>query len=574
MEPPSAKRRKVQPNMIMPPPAEAESGHVASPSVSSLGPLAGYYSTILQRRQTNQEEYHQVCIINPDVPNRMQRLRSLARVLNVPVAPKVTADQLCYQISQVLTPSLFAMLPPELVQEIQLHLPSRSVQAMRTAIPDVIETAPSTLQWISQYWNPLQHVGFVPSGTCHYQQQQYAAKIPQDTIVFFDNLSNRVAMEYLLMKYPLFFSNAPILNNTIEHDDQGDGLDYSFFPGQTTKVFTQFSYDKVFRGVIEEVYAEEGDENYQTINVTAIPITTFFPLTTITTAVNNNLHRSNSSNRGAMFIKVIFNDAGELEFIYEYPSECTPGFASVQRLLWQSDDMHAQAKASQHLYTPGEYEALLQQADITAWQQGLYPPKPGEIVTSEYTNRMYDNEDELDADSAPFFQALFDRWTQQGYALAFFPRMFSVDTGLFCFSASNIAKTFITAARQLDLWRWHDISVDEQRDRVARVWPIVINAARHWLQSATTTSLPQIQNQYYFPNSSDDLNGFALVILMLLDDTQNAKTTTTTNTQQSEQMSPKIDTRPFINLALLASKKYQQPFINIPVEVTHKYEIY
>lgn len=573
MEPPPSKRRKLL-HRAQPPslyvetmPDQAPVVQQPEPPTSSTMNLQNY----VQRRQQNQDEYQQVCVINQNVPNRMQRLRSLARALNVPVTRTTTADQLCRQISQVLTPSVFATLPTELIEEIQLHLPSRSVQAMRSAIPEVVSTAPSTLQWIYRYWNPLHNTGMVLS------RHRSVTNVPQGTISFFDDLSNRAALEYLLSTYPLFFSDVTIPSVTaptsiVDDAAAADGIDYSYFPGQRTKLFPNFQYEPVFVAEMQEAYAESDFYHQPAVIVTAIPTTVSsdsdnnnnnnIPMgdTTTTTSIRRGLN--NHDRMGVMRISVVFDKYGGLEYISEHPSDCTPGFADVESLRQNSNERDMDFYIEYRLYSPGEYERLLKQANPAVWQRGLYPPPSTEYISTMYADHL----DQLGVGSLAFFEALFERWTDQGYVFAYLPWMFNIDTGLFCFSKSEIATTFISAANKLKLWQWGTLSKEQQRERVAQVWPIVLDALMQWRTLKTSRKMTGHGNNI-FPDSLYTLQGFAIVVLIMMFSQGENKD------EEDEDNAIRIDTHPFIRLAFLASQRYQQPYIRLPDLVMNNFWI-
>lgn len=425
-------------------------------------------------------EYAQVCATGDVGPDRMRRLVALARHLNIPASPYMNPTELCGKIRKQLslsppTQATIAALPREMIEEIELHLPTRLVQAIRTTTSQMRSTAPATRQWLNKYNDKLVAVGLAP------EQYPKASLEQRQLYSLFDDLSTRSAFEYLLSRYGDFFWLPGQAQQSPSGISTGQFV-YSFIPGQLSVMYPDPNmalFHEIARKSAHITQMKGEEEALITLLATRFPTP---------------VEASASHVPFDVIIRLIINDEGRVTDISEIPAQCTPGREDVLLFLLQNQDRGARLKGAVQQFAPGEYAQMLAQVNPAAYQQGYYPPEP--------TPQMIELGDVLSLENRQRFMNYFARWTSHGFILSISSTVTDYLPGLTCFSKATVAHAFIQAIKDLKLFRWATLSTAEQQNILGSLLPIAQAGADRW------NEVPQ-----EFPQTSDDLYALALGVL-------------------------------------------------------------
>lgn len=427
-------------------------------------------------------EYEQVCVTGDVGPDRMRRLVALARYLNIAASPYMNPTELCGRIRKQLaqappTPAAIATLPREMIEEIELHLPTRLVQAMRATTSQMRSTAPATRQWLNKYNNQLVAVGLAP------EQYPRGSLEQRQLYSLFDDLSTRSAFEYLLSRYGDFFWLPGQARQSQARVPTG-GFLYSFIPGQQSAMYPD-PHMALFHDIAREstrITQKEGEEEAL--------------ITLLATRFPTPVESSASQVPFNVIIRLTINDQGEIINISEFPAACTPGREDVLLFLLQNQDPVARLRAALQNFAPGEYSQMLEQINPTAYQQGYYLPDPAP--------RTIELGDRLSLETRQRFMNYFARWTSNGFVLSISPTVTDYLPGLTCFSKATVAHAFIQAVKDLKLFRWAMLSTPEKQNILESMLPIAHAGADRW------KDVP-----HEFPQNRDDLYTLALGVLYI-----------------------------------------------------------
>lgn len=498
---PAAKRRKLRSN-----------------SQSSSPPTLPERSTFTVPGATN--EYEQVCIVDPNAPDRTVRLVALAKRFNIPVPydrryrDGVNANELCRRIGAVITPSVFSFLPPELVQEIQLHMPARSAQAMRIAVPGALEQRPGTIQWLKQFRAPLSNVGmhlFMDTDN-DVILDTTAGSAP--LIKFFNNDNARSALEYMLKEYPDFFVRP---GDATVPGSAGQQFTYSFLPGQPNMFHTQPNLQ--FLHALRQQYSQKRRPHPQQQQGQGWSIVSFlavrFPATPILSPqsgeVTSNSHKEVKKepfdiDRPIMMHIYLYVDwNGWVVMVKEFPAPCTPGREDIVESLRQVHGPNV-VQAIEQTLRIGNYEQALRTANPSLWQTGRYHPPPmlPEMYQPGFTLSL--SHDNTDVANTQRLVTFLDRWTRQGYALVIPSGSIQNLENLFCFSKQQIASAFLRLISHLRIFRWNGMPDSEKTALLRMVMPSFTHGFNRWME-----------DRAHFAGYVKDLPIVALALLLVKD---------------------------------------------------------